>query len=67
LRVRFRRDLLTSTLERVVRDPQFAARRSAVMRIGIATLVRTGLHRLPAALPASMLPIIDCEIEKRAS
>lgn len=67
LRVRFRRDLLTSTLERVVRDPQFAARRSAVMRMGIATLVRTGLHRLPAVLPASMLPIIDCEIEKRAS
>jgi hypothetical protein len=64
LRVRFRRDLLTSTLERVVRDPQFAARRSALMRAGIAALVRTGLHRLPAALPASMLPIIDCEIEK---
>ena len=66
LRVRFRRDLLTSTLERVVHDPQFAARRSALMRAGIATLVRTGLHRAPAALPASMLPIIDCEIERRA-
>lgn len=66
LDVHFKRDLLTSTLERVVRDPQFAARRSPLLRSGIGMLVRTGLHRLPAALPASTLPIIDCRIEKRA-
>ncbi|MGG1944404.1 methyltransferase domain-containing protein [Trinickia sp. NRRL B-1857] len=67
LRVAFSRDLLTSTLERVTRDPEFAARRSAVVRNGIALLVRSGLHRLPAALPASMLPIIDCRIERPAN
>lgn len=64
LDVSFRRDLLTSSLERVVHDPQFAARRSGIVRRGVAALVRTGLHRLPAALPASMLPVIDCRIEK---
>lgn len=64
LRVTFGRDLLTSALERVVHDPQFAARRAGLVRSGVTALVRTGLHRLPAALPASILPIIDCRIEK---
>lgn len=64
LRVSFGRDLLTSSLERVVRDPQFAARRAGIVRRCVAALVGTGLHRLPAALPASVLPIIDCRIEK---
>jgi len=64
LRVSFGRDLLTSSLERVVHDPQFAARRAGLVRSGVAALVRMGLHRLPAALPASVLPIIDCRIEK---
>ena len=64
LRVRFGRDLLTSSLERVVHDLQFAARRAGLVRSVVAAFVRTGLHRLPAALPASVLPIIDCRIQK---
>lgn len=64
LRVHFDRRVLTNAFERIVSDPQFAARRSAVLRRCIGALVRTGLHRLPAALPPSMLPIIDCRIEK---
>lgn len=64
LRVHFERQLMTKTLERTVTDPEFAARRSALLRHGIAALVRTGLHRLPALLPAAMLPIIDCRVEK---
>lgn len=66
LDVRFDRSMLTTALERITSDPQFAARRSPMLRRCIGALVRTGLHRLPAALPPSMLPIIDCRIEKRS-
>ncbi|MEW9900588.1 methyltransferase domain-containing protein [Chitinivorax sp. PXF-14] len=64
LSVQFDRNLMTRALERIADDPEFAARRSALLRYSVTVLVRIGLHRLPALLPASMLPIMDCRIQK---
>ncbi|WP_423198166.1 MULTISPECIES: methyltransferase domain-containing protein [unclassified Cupriavidus] len=65
LSVRFDRRLLTRALERVAHDAEYAARRPAMLRRCIGALVRTRLHMLPAMLPAAVLPIIDCRIDKR--
>lgn len=66
LRFQFDRSALTKALERMVRDPQYAARRPAALRFCIDGLVRTGLHKLASALPPAVLPIIDCRIQKVA-
>lgn len=63
-RVTFNRRLLVSTLERVATDPDFASRRSPLMRRLLSMLVRTGLHRTLSWMPATVQPIIDCKIQK---
>jgi len=64
LRVTFNRSMLTSTLERVALDTEFAGRRSPVIRGFILMLVRLRIHLLFSFIPAAMQPIIDCRIGK---
>jgi SAM-dependent methyltransferase len=64
LRVTFNRSMLVSTLERIVSDPDFAARRSPNMRRFLSGLVRLRMHCLLGFVPALLQPIIDCSIQK---
>ena len=66
LRVEFDRTQLVSTLERMVSDPGFAARRSPLLRGVLGWLVRHGLHRLFALVPVIAQPIIDCRLTRSA-
>lgn len=59
---RFRRSLLVETLARLGRDREFASRRSAWMRVAGKWLVGSGGHRLAGLIPASLQPLIDCEM-----
>lgn len=67
LSVRFNRHMLAAMLERLTVDPEFAARRSPLMRRLIAILVKSRVHRLFHLLPASMQPMMDCCIRKSAA
>ena len=58
--VSFSRQLLSDTLERVLHDPVFAARRSAWANGIIKALVNSRLHKIAKWVPASAHPIIDC-------
>lgn len=60
--VRFNRNFLTQTLNRVTTDKEFAKRRSGFVVIVIKVLVAIGLHRFTALIPVSLQPIIDCSI-----
>jgi hypothetical protein len=62
LSVVFDRDLLVSTLERMVSDASFAERRSPLLRVALGWLVRTRLHRLFGLVPAVVQPVIDCRL-----
>lgn len=64
MRVDFGRDLIASTLVRVVTDQEFASRRSKFMRKLLGLLVRCGLHNGIKMLPAVFHPIVDCKIKK---
>jgi SAM-dependent methyltransferase len=64
IRTSFNRELLVSTLERVAFDPDFASRRSPMMRNILSLMVRMKLHRLLGFMPAIMQPIIDCKLQK---
>jgi len=64
LRVTFNRAMLVSTLERIVSDPDFAARRSPSMRRFLSGLVCLRIHCLLGLVPAMLQPIIDCRIQK---
>jgi hypothetical protein len=61
----FRRRLLADSLARIERDTEFARRRSPWLRKLAGGLVRTGLHRVFALIPAAMQPIIDCELTRQ--
>jgi 2-polyprenyl-3-methyl-5-hydroxy-6-metoxy-1,4-benzoquinol methylase len=61
----FNRRHMASTLERVVTDTHFAARRSKFILAIVRPLVRLGLHRFATLVPASIQPVIDCRIERR--
>lgn len=63
----FNRSFLVMTLERVATDRQFAARRSVFLRVVIGQLVRLKLHHLFALVPASLQPIIDCELVRNST
>lgn len=63
-RLVFNRTMLVSTLERVVSDRDFAARRSPAMRLVLAGLVHLKIHVLLGLVPALFQPIMDCTIEK---
>ena len=67
MRVSFGRSLLVSTLERVVSDPAFAARRSPALRAALGGLVKLGIHRLFALVPAACQPLMDCSMHKPVS
>ncbi|MDO9224749.1 MAG: hypothetical protein Q8M09_03920 [Pseudomonadota bacterium] len=64
LRLTFNRSMLVSTLERIVSDPDFAARRSPSMRFLLGSLVHFRVHRLFGLVPALLQPIMDCSIQK---
>jgi SAM-dependent methyltransferase len=64
LRVAFDRRLLVATLERVLSDRDFTARRSPALRKVIGVLVRSRLHRLFGLVPAALQPLMDCSVEK---
>ncbi|MEI7612353.1 MAG: methyltransferase domain-containing protein [Betaproteobacteria bacterium] len=64
LTLRFDRDLIVHTLERVALDPDFAKRRSAWVRAVIGTIVKLGIHRFTRFVPALLQPIIDCRIKR---
>lgn len=63
-RLVFNRSMLVSTLERVVSDQSFAARRSPAMRALLGMIVKLKLHSLFAIVPATLQPIMDCSVEK---
>lgn len=58
----FDRAILSSTFERVVNDPEFAARRSRWVTVVATLLVKSRLHKFFALLPASAQPIMDCTV-----
>lgn len=64
IHVKFNRTMLVDTLERVVSDPGFAARRSPAMRQVLGLAVRLRAHKLLGLLPARLQPIMDCTIVK---
>ena len=63
-RVTFNRSMLVSTLERIVSDPEFAARRPPSMRSFLSGLVHLRMHYLLGSVPALLQPIIDCSMQK---
>ena len=66
-RVKFHREIMSTTFERVVYDKKFAARRSQWLRRLVTLFVFTRLHLVLDMLPASLLPIIDCTVLKGRS
>lgn len=62
--VSFSRQLLSDTLERILHDPVFAARRSAWANGIIKALVNSRLHKIAKWVPASAHPIIDCTLTR---
>lgn len=65
LSVSFNRASLEATLLRVVRDPEFSARRSPWVRNVVRVVVALGLHRLGKLVPASLQPVMDCTIKRQ--
>jgi hypothetical protein len=63
----FNRNLLVSTIERVVFDRHFASRRSPVVRAIFTLLVKSRIHRIFRFMPALAQPIIDCRLLKISS
>lgn len=61
-RVSFDTGMTAATLERVLTDPRFSARRPRWMKGLARLLVATRLARLLARLPASVQPLIDCQV-----
>jgi len=66
-RLQFHSEILSDILERVVHDDRFAARRSLWIRRLVTLAVAVGMHRLLAKLPASLLPVMDCSVERVAT
>jgi hypothetical protein len=64
LKLTFNRSMLTSTLERIASDTEFADRRSPAIRNLILILVRLRIHFLFRLIPAALQPIMDCLVEK---
>jgi 2-polyprenyl-3-methyl-5-hydroxy-6-metoxy-1,4-benzoquinol methylase len=64
LKVIFNRCLLVVTIERIASDPDFASRRSSMIRIILLLLLKSQLHRLLQFVPAALQPIIDCKLQK---
>lgn len=64
LKMTFDTRLLVGTLERIGSDPDFASRRSPLVRKAILGLVRLRLHRVLGWVPAVVQPIIDCRVER---
>jgi SAM-dependent methyltransferase len=64
LKMTFDTRLLAATFERIGSDPDFAARRSPLVRNAILWLVRLRLHRVLGWVPAAVQPIIDCRVER---
>ena len=62
--VKFNRQLLVHTVERMASDPQFAARHTGVLRVVLLALLRFRLHRLFGMVPASLQPVMDCSIAR---
>lgn len=66
LSLKLNRAMLVSTLERIASDPDFAGRRSPMMRRLLAVLVRLRMHHLLGLVPALFQPIMDCHVQKIA-
>ena len=62
----FKPNTLVWMLERAVRDEAFAARRSKWMVKLIRGLVTAQLHKLAVWVPASLQPLMDVTLIKRA-
>jgi SAM-dependent methyltransferase len=62
--ITFGRSLLASTLERIISDQAFSARRSPNVRRLLSSVVRLRLHHFLGAIPALLQPIIDCRLKK---
>lgn len=66
-RLLFHGEILSDAFERVVHDDRFAARRSLWIRSLVTLAVAFGMHRLLAKLPASVMPVMDCSVERIAA
>ena len=64
MKAKFDRRRLGLIFERILKDPQFAGRRSPLVCAIITWIVRLHLHKLLQFVPASLQPIIDCKIIK---
>ena len=64
LKIRFNRNLLSTTIARIVTDQEFAARRSPAIRALLTLFVWLKLHCLLVMIPLFCQPGIDCRIEK---
>jgi 2-polyprenyl-3-methyl-5-hydroxy-6-metoxy-1,4-benzoquinol methylase len=64
LTITFNRELLVTTINRIASDPDFANRRSSMVRKTLLILVKTRLHRLFRFIPSELQPIMDCSLVK---
>lgn len=67
LRMTFDTRLLVVAFERVGSDPEFARRRSPLVRTLVTSFVRWRLHRLLRWAPALLQPLIDCRVQRQAA
>lgn len=65
LKLSFHTGTLAWMFERVVKDPEFAKRRSRWMVKAIGLLVSLRLHQIARIIPAILHPIMDVRLEKR--
>jgi hypothetical protein len=63
----FNRRLFVATLERMVTDEIFSARRSSWVRALIKAIVTLRLHYLAVSVPVAMQPLIDCKLTRFAA
>lgn len=66
IRILFTKDLIVKTFERVGNDPIFAARRSPLVQKLLKLFVRYNIHTWFGLLPVTVLPIIDCRVNRNA-
>lgn len=65
LHLTFNRSMLSSTLERIATDTEFASRRSPLMRRLIHLFIGMRMHKLIQFLPTWLHPIMDCDIKRK--
>lgn len=64
LEIRFEKEILIESFERVLQDQDFAKRRGVLLANVVRLIVAVKLHKILALFPVYILPIMDCTIIK---